>query len=182
MAGVFFAFSAFVMDGLSRLPAQQSIAAMQFINAAAFNPWFATAFCGTTAVCVLLGRRFIIYVAQTRWYLPSCRQPALSRRRDSSDTPIQPTVERRVSGGRREEPRCCQPVGRLFHQLDGLESRANTRRTCGRGIAHHCPPLATRLGCAVIARKAEFWLWARIDWISCSRRMLMREEVRGGEG
>jgi uncharacterized membrane protein len=54
MAGVFFAFSAFVMDGLSRLPAQQSIAAMQFINAAAFNPWFATAFCGTTAVCVLL--------------------------------------------------------------------------------------------------------------------------------
>jgi uncharacterized membrane protein len=54
MAGVFFAFSAFVMDGLSRLPAQQSIAAMQFINAAAFNPWFATAFCGTTAACVLL--------------------------------------------------------------------------------------------------------------------------------
>jgi uncharacterized membrane protein len=54
MAGVFFAFSAFVMNGLARLPAQQSIAAMQFINAAAFNPVFATAFCGTTAACVLL--------------------------------------------------------------------------------------------------------------------------------
>jgi uncharacterized membrane protein len=54
MAGVFFAFSAFVMNGLSRLPATQSIAAMQFINAAAFNPLFAAAFCGTTAACVLL--------------------------------------------------------------------------------------------------------------------------------
>jgi uncharacterized membrane protein len=54
MAGVFFAFSAFVMAGLSRLPATQSIAAMQFINAGAFNPLFATAFCGTIATCVLL--------------------------------------------------------------------------------------------------------------------------------
>ena len=36
MAGVFFAFSPFVMNGLARLPAQQGIAAMQFINAAAF--------------------------------------------------------------------------------------------------------------------------------------------------
>jgi uncharacterized membrane protein len=54
MAGVFFAFSAFVMNGLSRLSATQSIAAMQFINAAAFNPLFAAAFCGTTAACVLL--------------------------------------------------------------------------------------------------------------------------------
>jgi uncharacterized membrane protein len=54
MAGVFFAFSAFVMNGLARLPATQSIAAMQFINAAAFNLLFAMAFCGTTAACVLL--------------------------------------------------------------------------------------------------------------------------------
>jgi uncharacterized membrane protein len=66
MAGVFFAFSAFVMDGLSRLPAQQSIAAMQFINAAAFNPWFATAFCGTTAACVLL-----TVVSLFMWHKPT---------------------------------------------------------------------------------------------------------------
>jgi uncharacterized membrane protein len=54
MAGVFFAFSAFVMNGLGRLAATQSIAAMQFINAAALNPLFGAAFCGTTAACVLL--------------------------------------------------------------------------------------------------------------------------------
>jgi uncharacterized membrane protein len=54
MAGVFFAFSAFVMKALSRLPAAQSIAAMQSINAAAFNPLFGAAFAGTAAACALL--------------------------------------------------------------------------------------------------------------------------------
>ena len=34
MAGLFFAFSAFIMQALSRLPAEQSMAAMQRINAA----------------------------------------------------------------------------------------------------------------------------------------------------
>jgi uncharacterized membrane protein len=37
MAGVFFAFSTFVMDGLGRQADTQSIAAMQFINAAALT-------------------------------------------------------------------------------------------------------------------------------------------------
>ena len=35
IAGVFFAFSAFVMKALARLPAEQGIAAMQAINVAA---------------------------------------------------------------------------------------------------------------------------------------------------
>ncbi len=35
MAGVFFAFSAFVMKALARLPAEQGVAAMQAINVAA---------------------------------------------------------------------------------------------------------------------------------------------------
>jgi uncharacterized membrane protein len=35
VAGVFFAFSTFVMKALARLPAEQGIAAMQAINAAA---------------------------------------------------------------------------------------------------------------------------------------------------
>ena len=54
MAGVFFAFSVFVMNALSRLPAAQGIAAMQSINAAAINPLFGAALFGTAAACVLL--------------------------------------------------------------------------------------------------------------------------------
>ncbi|MGE0120914.1 MAG: DUF1772 domain-containing protein [Dongiaceae bacterium] len=54
VAGVFFAFSTFVMNALARLPAQQGIAGMQSINIAAINPWFMTALFGTAAACVVL--------------------------------------------------------------------------------------------------------------------------------
>jgi uncharacterized membrane protein len=54
VAGVFFAFSTFVMNALARLPAEQSIAGMQSINVAAINPWFMTALFGTAAACVVL--------------------------------------------------------------------------------------------------------------------------------
>jgi uncharacterized membrane protein len=54
MAGVFFAFSAFVMNALARLPPPQGIAAMQSINVAVINPWFFVAFFGTAAACVVL--------------------------------------------------------------------------------------------------------------------------------
>jgi uncharacterized membrane protein len=42
-------------EALNRLPAAQSIAAMQSINDAVFNPLFATTFFGTTAACLILG-------------------------------------------------------------------------------------------------------------------------------
>jgi uncharacterized membrane protein len=54
IAGVLFAFSAFVMNALARLPPAQGIAAMQSINVAVINPWFMTAFLGTAALCILL--------------------------------------------------------------------------------------------------------------------------------
>jgi len=54
IAGVFFAFSAFVMSALARLPPTQGIAAMQSINVVVINPWFLVAFLGTAAACVLL--------------------------------------------------------------------------------------------------------------------------------
>jgi uncharacterized membrane protein len=53
-AGVFFAFSSFVMKGLARLPAAQAIAAMNTINGAAVTPVFMTALFGTGAACLLL--------------------------------------------------------------------------------------------------------------------------------
>src|SRR5262245_65530826 len=55
IAGVFFAFSAFVMKALGRLPPAQGIAAMQSINVAVIHPLFLGAFLGTAVGCVLLG-------------------------------------------------------------------------------------------------------------------------------
>ena len=54
IAGVFFAFSSFVMKALVRLPAAQGIAAMQSINVAVINPWFMAVFLGTAATCTLV--------------------------------------------------------------------------------------------------------------------------------
>ena len=51
MAGVFFAFSAFVMKALARLPAEQGIAAMQAINVAALTLAFMAALFGTAVAC-----------------------------------------------------------------------------------------------------------------------------------
>jgi uncharacterized membrane protein len=53
-AGVFFAFSSFVMSGLDRLPAGEAIAAMQSINVTAVRPLFMTALFGTAAACIPL--------------------------------------------------------------------------------------------------------------------------------
>ncbi len=54
VAGVFFAFSAFVMDGLQQLPAAQGIAAMQSINRTAVTPVFMAALFGTALACLAL--------------------------------------------------------------------------------------------------------------------------------
>ena len=51
-AGVFFAFSTFVMPALGRLPAAEGIAAMQQINVKAINPWFMAALFGTAATSI----------------------------------------------------------------------------------------------------------------------------------
>jgi uncharacterized membrane protein len=51
MAGVFFAFSAFVMKPLARLPAEQGVAAMQAINVAVVTFAFMAALFGTAVAC-----------------------------------------------------------------------------------------------------------------------------------
>jgi uncharacterized membrane protein len=52
VAGVFFAFSTFVMPALKRLPAAQGIAAMQSINKLAVTPAFMAALFGTAVACL----------------------------------------------------------------------------------------------------------------------------------
>ncbi len=52
MAGVFFAFSTFIMSALARLPAAQGIAAMQSINVVVLNSVFLTVFAGTAVLSI----------------------------------------------------------------------------------------------------------------------------------
>ncbi len=54
IAGVFFAFSAFVMPALARIPPAQGITAMQSINVVALRWPLMAAFFGTAASCALL--------------------------------------------------------------------------------------------------------------------------------
>src|SRR5690554_6934483 len=54
VAGLFFAFSSFVMNALARLPREQGIAAMQSITITVLSRSFLTVFIGTTLASVLL--------------------------------------------------------------------------------------------------------------------------------
>jgi uncharacterized membrane protein len=65
VAGVFFAFSTFVMKALGTLPSAHGIAAMQSINIVVINPWFMTAFAGTAVVS-----GFLAILALLRWQEP----------------------------------------------------------------------------------------------------------------
>jgi uncharacterized membrane protein len=65
VAGIFFAFSSFVMKALARLPLGQGIAAMQSINVTVINPVFMTAFLGTAVACAIL-----VMVSLLDWQRP----------------------------------------------------------------------------------------------------------------
>ncbi|WP_341530209.1 anthrone oxygenase family protein [Nostoc sp. UHCC 0302] len=65
IAGVFFAFSTFVMSALARLQPAQGIAAMQSINITVINPLFMAAFLGTAAACI-----FLVISSLLKWHQP----------------------------------------------------------------------------------------------------------------
>ncbi len=54
VAGIFFAFSAFIMAALKRLPPEGGISAMQSINVTVLNPVFFFAFFGTAVAALIL--------------------------------------------------------------------------------------------------------------------------------
>lgn len=66
MAGVFFAFSVFVMSALARLQPPQGIAAMQAINITVINPLFMAVFLGTPIACI-----FLIISSLSKWHQPA---------------------------------------------------------------------------------------------------------------
>ncbi|MEU2388416.1 anthrone oxygenase family protein [Streptomyces sp. NPDC012461] len=54
VAGVFCAFSAFVMKGLAALPAAQGVAAMRAVNVAAVTTAFMLLFLGSAVLCAVI--------------------------------------------------------------------------------------------------------------------------------
>jgi len=66
VAGIFFAFSSFVMRALARLPAEEGIAAMQAINVVVLNPSFLAAFIGAAVLSIGAGG-----LALAGWNRPS---------------------------------------------------------------------------------------------------------------
>jgi uncharacterized membrane protein len=66
MAGIFFAFSAFVMTALGRLPSAAGIAAMRSINVAIMNPLFLVVFFGPAALS-----RVAAVAAIVAWPVPA---------------------------------------------------------------------------------------------------------------
>ena len=66
VAGVFFAFSSFIMRALTQLPSAEGVAAMQSINVVVINPLFLGVFAGTAVVS--LG---MVVVAVLDWGQPA---------------------------------------------------------------------------------------------------------------
>ncbi len=64
-AGIFFAFSTFVMQALAQQPSPQGIATMQSINITVINPWFMVAFFGPAVACL-----FLMIAALRQWEQP----------------------------------------------------------------------------------------------------------------
>ena len=64
LAGVFFAFSAFVMSGLRRLPEASGAAAMRSINVTAQRPPLMIALFGVSALCVAVIVRALVTWSQ----------------------------------------------------------------------------------------------------------------------
>lgn len=64
-AGIFFAFSTFVMQALAQQPSAQGIATMQSINITVINPWFLTVFFGPALAGI-----FLTIFALRQWNQP----------------------------------------------------------------------------------------------------------------
>jgi uncharacterized membrane protein len=66
VAGIFFAFSTFVMKALAQLQPKEGIAAMQWINITVINPWFMMVFLGTAIACLYLSIALLF-----KWHPPN---------------------------------------------------------------------------------------------------------------
>ncbi|HEX6704387.1 MAG TPA: anthrone oxygenase family protein [Albitalea sp.] len=67
-AGIFYAFSSFVMAALGRLPPEQGVAAMNHINVTVITPSFMIVFMGMAVLSLLLGGASMFW-----WSVPGAK-------------------------------------------------------------------------------------------------------------
>ena len=138
MAGLFFAFSAFEMETLGRLPPPQGIAAMQSINVAILNPIFFVVFFGTAAICLLLAVWSIVRWSDSgaAWLLGGSVlylvgtilvTIVVNVPMDDALAAVDPASEEGA-------------MGRVPDRLDALESYPHHRVPCRDGRAHRGAP------------------------------------------
>ena len=99
VAGIFFAFSNFVMKALARVPPAQGIAAMQSINVVVLNRWFFAVFFWDRGVLFGACHYLIRSLAKTGGGLSARRQPDPSHRYDPGDNCVQCATERCARSG-----------------------------------------------------------------------------------
>ena len=122
-AGVFFAFSSFVMPALDRLAPGQSIRAMHSINKLAVTPAFMTALFGTALACAGLGVWAVtswgeppaaLVLAGCALYLVGAIVVTIGRQRPA---------QRRADERRSRSPGCGDALEQLPLRLDLVEPR-----------------------------------------------------------
>ena len=135
VAGVFFAFSTFVMKGLDRTPAPGGLTAMQAINRAAPTPLFMLALFGTALTCTVLGVSAFFRLDEpvARYQLAGC---ALVPGRDRAHRRVPRPAQRRARRGQPAERGRGRDVVALRHQLDRVEPRPHGDVVRRRGGAH----------------------------------------------
>jgi uncharacterized membrane protein len=142
IAGVFFAFSAFVMTALARIAPASGIAAMQSINIVVINPLFLGVFFGTALICLALA------VAELAMWRPPASAWLLAGSAlylvgtilvtMRGNVPLNNALAAVEPGRRRRR----QAVDALPRPLDQVEPRAHGRRPRRCGGVHRRAALA----------------------------------------
>ena len=137
VAGIFFAFSNFVMKALGCVPPAQGIAAMQSINAVVLNRWFFAVFLAPRCVVWRLPLAHS-FAGKNRAPLSAHRQSALFHRHDFSDNCMQCALERCACSGRSLKCRGWSCSDELSEELDHVERCTNHRGACRSSFIYRC--------------------------------------------
>ena len=134
-AGVFFAFSSFVMPALDRLAPGQSIRAMNSINKLALTPVFMTALFGTALACAVLGVWAVVSWGERPAALVLAGCALYLAGRDRGHQGRQRPAQRRAHGRRPRRRRRGNALEQLPRRLDGVEPRARRQHPGRVGTA-----------------------------------------------
>ena len=135
LAGLYFAFSTFIMAALGRIGQAASIAAMNAINVAIVQSQFMPIFLATTAASAA-GGDGAVALERARRDGDGGRRRALCARHVRRHGDLQRASERRACHGRPRKPRDRRAVGALSDGLDVVEPRADGVIHSGLRIVH----------------------------------------------